>query len=100
VAVRVRDRVRGVGLLVAGFLVLTPTLHPWYMLWIVPFVALRPSAAWLWLLAAAPILYAPLPGWQAHGRWIEPAWMWPALALPFFALLVVQAVFRPRRIET
>lgn len=85
---RVRDRVRGVGLLLAGFLVLTPTLHPWYLTWLLPFVALAPSRAWLWLFAAAPLFYAPLAGWQLHGQWIEPVWLWPVIALPFFALLI------------
>jgi hypothetical protein len=84
-----RDRLRGFGLLLAGFLVLTPTLHPWYLAWILPFVALEMSRAWLWILAAAPILYAPLAGWQHAGRWVEPVWLWPVLALPFFALLIL-----------
>ncbi|MBL8858216.1 MAG: hypothetical protein JNL28_06925 [Planctomycetes bacterium] len=88
VVVRVRERVRGLGLLVAGFLVLTPMLHPWYLTWMLPFVALQPSRAWLWLIAAAPLLYAPLAGWQNSGSWVEPAWMWPVLAVPFFALLL------------
>ncbi len=92
---RVRERVRGVGLLLAGFLVLTPTLHPWYSIWVLPFVALAPSPAWLWLFAAAPILYAPLAGWQNEGRWVEQVWLWPVLALPFFALLIFQS--RPLR---
>jgi hypothetical protein len=96
VRVRVADRVHGVGLLLAGFLVLTPTLHPWYLIWVLPFVALRPSRAWLWIFAAAPILYAPLAGWQEQGSWIEPAWLWPVFALPFFALLLADHRRFPR----
>lgn len=88
VVARVRDRERGVGLLIAGFLVLTPTLHPWYLTWIVPFIALRPARAFAWLVAVAPLLYAPLDVWQRDGRWIEPAWLWPIFALPFGALIL------------
>jgi hypothetical protein len=88
VFVRVRERVRGVGLLLAGFLVLTPTLHPWYLTWLLPFVALGPGAAWVWIFAAAPILYVPLARWQNEQQWIEPVWMWPVFAVPFFALLI------------
>jgi hypothetical protein len=91
----VRERVRGVGLLIAGYLVLTPALHPWYLMWIVPFLAIELSPAWVWLVAAAPVLYAPLRTWQSEGRWTEPAWMWPIVAMPFFALLV--AGMRARR---
>lgn len=94
VVTRVRDRERGVGLLIAGFLVLSPTLHPWYTIWIVPFVGLRPSMAWMWILAVAPLLYAPLDVWQREGRWVEPAWLWPVVALPFFALLVWSVAVR------
>lgn len=88
VVLRVRDRVRGTGLLIAGYLVLTPTLHPWYLVWVLPFAALSNSSAWMWLIAAAPILYVPLTGWQHEGRWVEPGWSWWVLALPFFALLL------------
>src|SRR5207244_12989540 len=84
------DLVQGTGLAIAGFLVLSPTLHPWYLAWIAPFVALRPSLAWCVLIAAAPLLYAPLAGWQHEGKWIEPAWEWPVVALPFFALLFLE----------
>lgn len=82
------ERARGVGRCVAVFLLLTPTLHPWYLTWLVPFLALRPSAAWIWLVATAGVLYAPLAAWQLERAWIEPAWMWPAFALPFFVLAI------------
>lgn len=86
--VRRSDIVRATGVVIGAFLVLSPTLHPWYLAWIAPFVALRPSAAWCWLLAAAPLLYWPLAEWQLRGQWVEPAWLWPLLALPFFALSI------------
>ena len=85
--VRVRDPAHGVGRLVGAWLVLSPTLHPWYLAWILPFLALRASAAWSWLVLVAPLLYWPLPGWQRDGIWNEPPWLWPFLALPFFGLL-------------
>ena len=96
VVVRVRERVRGAGLLIAGYLVLTPTLHPWYLVWMLPFVAWSGSRAWTWLVVVAPVLYAPIATWQLEGRWIEPAWVWPVVALPFFALLILGARI-PRR---
>jgi hypothetical protein len=88
--------------LLAAFLVLSPTLHPWYVTWIVPFLALRRSPAFVFLAAVAPLLYAPLRGWVARGEWVEPAWLWPVVALPFLALLARElvrprAAFRPGR---
>jgi hypothetical protein len=86
---RQRDALACTGTMVAAFLVLTPTLHPWYLAWIVPFLSLQPSPALTWLVVAAALLYAPLPHFRASGAWHEPAWLWPAVALPFFLLLAV-----------
>ncbi|MFT5286517.1 MAG: hypothetical protein ACI8TQ_002686 [Planctomycetota bacterium] len=81
------DLIRTAGVLIGSFLVLSPTLHPWYLAWIVPFVALRPSRAWLFLIASAPLLYWPLAEWNSAGIWREPSWLWPVISLPFFVLL-------------
>lgn len=86
----------------AAFLILTPTLHPWYLTWILPFLAFVPgrlATSWLWLAAASPLLYWPLTGWQARAEWVEPAWLWPSVALPFFLLLAFGVFRRPREVE-
>ena len=57
-----------------GFLLLTPTLHPWYVLWVVPLLALGASAAWLALAALAPLGYEPLGRWLLGGPWQDPVW--------------------------
>jgi hypothetical protein len=80
----------GAGVLIGAFVVLTPTLHPWYLCWCVPFVALRPSAAWLALLALAPLLYGPLVEVAAGRGWAEPRWQWPLVALPVVALALLE----------
>lgn len=90
------DAATATGALVAAFLLLSPTLHPWYLTWILPFLALRPSAAWLALAALAPLLYAPLAGWVERGAWVEPPWLWPAVALPVLALLALEHARRFR----
>lgn len=76
-------------LALAGFLVLTPTLHPWYVCWIVPFLAPFRARACEWLAAVTPLLYWPLGAYRASGVWQEPGWLWPLVALPFAALLVL-----------
>ncbi|MCC6406332.1 MAG: hypothetical protein IT453_04130 [Planctomycetes bacterium] len=85
------EPVAAAGRMVGAFLVLTPTLHPWYAVWILPFLALEPRRSWAVLLALLPLAYWPLAEWQAEGVWREPWWLWPALALPFFALRVREA---------
>ncbi|HVE66535.1 MAG TPA: glycosyltransferase 87 family protein [Thermoanaerobaculia bacterium] len=83
VAARVGDLEGAVFASLAALLLASPTLHPWYLLWVLPFAATRREPAFLYLSFAAPISYAllyPLAGWSA-----------PAVLLteyaPFAALL-------------
>lgn len=80
---------RVAALLIGGFLVLTPTLHPWYLSWIVPFLALRPALSWSALVACAPLLYWPVQGWRRERVWEEPAWLFPLLGGLFWTLLLL-----------
>ena len=48
----VPDPLRSVYLACGTLLVLLPTLHPWYLLLMIPFTVLFPSRAWLYLCAA------------------------------------------------
>lgn len=66
-----------------AFVLLLPTaVHPWYALWLVPLVAVSPSAAGLWLVGMLPLSYlkystatGAMPVWIP---WVEFA---PALVL-------------------
>jgi Glycosyltransferase family 87 len=68
------------GLWVFGlFFLLSPTFNPWYALWLLPFVALRPTPAGLTVLAAVSLSYLTrqnlgenvLDGF-AHPVWVRP----------------------------
>ena len=71
----------------AGLYLLTlPTaFHPWYALWLVPWLCVHPRAAWLWLTAALPLSY--LQYGSPDG--VMPAWVVPLELLPTAALLVL-----------
>ena len=58
IAVRVADPVRAAGVSLGLFLLLSPVVHPWYVLWVLPFAALDRSPAFLYLAAAVPFGYA------------------------------------------
>jgi hypothetical protein len=61
--------------LVLGALVLvSPVLHPWYVLWVLPVAAVRGSYPWFAFAAAVPLGYLPLKSWWTMGVWREPAW--------------------------
>lgn len=61
------------GLLIL-LLLLGPTFHPWYALWILPFAAFahRRFTAASWLVAAAPLLHAPAYLEATTGSWSDP----------------------------
>jgi hypothetical protein len=42
----------------AAMTLFTLTLHPWYVLWLVPFLAIQPRPAWIYLSGAVVVSYA------------------------------------------
>ena len=86
------------GWALGAFVVLSPTLHPWYVCWIVPFLCLRPLRGAPLLVALAPLFYWPLRAWRADAVWVEPAWLWPAVALPCLLLCALDAA-RPLEVR-
>jgi hypothetical protein len=90
VAVRRIEPVRGTFLMLATALLLSPTVHPWYLLWIVPLLALHPNRAWILLTGLVPLSYlddAPMTGGVPGRPWVR----WAEYA-PFFALLILDAL--------
>ena len=74
---------------VGAYLVLIPTaLHPWYAVWILPFVALTPSPAWLWFTGAVSLSYLAYVWLPAE----FPLWARLLEFVPLYALLVWEAL--------
>ena len=85
------------GLTAAAHLLLVPTsLHPWYLVWLVPFLcgtdALHPwaRAAWLWFTGAVTLSYVKYLAWEAPLPW----WAWALEYVPLYALLLVAVWLR------
>jgi len=99
-ALRLRKRpgIEDAALVLLLLLLLSPTLHPWYALWLLPFAVLVPRWAppMLWLIAAAPLLHHP--GWLAleDGVWRELPGLLALVHLPAWALLLAIVVRAPR----
>ncbi len=73
-----------------AFVLLSPTVHPWYVLWpLVPALWLG-AEAWAWLAALAPLAYLV---W-ADGTWHEDPWVRTAIWAGF---AVAAAIVRWRR---
>jgi hypothetical protein len=62
------------GAAIGAFLLLTPALHPWYVLWILPIAAASSEPAWIALAVLAPLGYTPVMVAAAGGPWQEATW--------------------------
>lgn len=70
----------------AAVAVLGPNVFPWYLVWVVPFLALAPSAVWIAFTGTVPFAYAffldepwRIPGWARAVVW-SPLLVWAAVA--------------------
>lgn len=60
---------------IGAALLLSPTLHPWYVLWILPFACLFESGPWLLLTGTVFLGYAGRDAYHATGVWPQPTWL-------------------------
>jgi hypothetical protein len=85
-------------LVFGAFLLTSPVINPWYLLWLLPFVAVRPGAAGLAALAVVPLSY--LTGLNLGradlGSFGHPAWLRP-VEFGLIALALAWDVRRARR---
>lgn len=79
-----------------AFVLLSPTVHPWYVLWaLAPAVLLGQSALPL-AAVASPLAYLVLRSFDTTtGRWDEGPGLWAATWLPFAALALIGRRLRP-----
>ncbi len=62
-------------LLYGGMLLLSPTFQPWYLLWILPLLAMWPSRSLLVLSGTVFLSYWILQHYASTGEWQENAWV-------------------------
>ncbi len=78
-------------------LLLSHTIHPWYVLWALPFAALRRSRGWILLSGLAFLGYWGLETYHTQGVWPQPVWARVLLWVPVFGLLAYDAFKLPGR---
>ncbi len=80
---RVTDPVPGLLVTFGLFLVLSPTVHFWYLTWLLPLVVLRPAASWLVLSATIGVTFVTYGLEFLTGTWAFPSWgLWAVWAVP------------------
>jgi alpha-1,6-mannosyltransferase len=95
--VRRRDAVSVYGWTVGAALLLSPVIHPWYVIWLLPAVVLGGQMAWWAWSVTVFLAYAPLPGFLARGAWEERLWIKTLEMAPVLVLLPVQLVLEGTR---
>jgi hypothetical protein len=78
---RETDLAAGTGRLLGRLLLLSATVYPWYLLWVLPWAALERRRSWLVLAALIPLSYLP----KIAGVPLMP-WVFLSLWLPFGVL--------------
>lgn len=75
--------------ILGALVLLSPTVHFWYLAWLIPFVALRPTLPWMMLSISAGAYF-----WvwsnAANGTWELLTWQTMLFWLPFFIGLLYE----------
>jgi len=78
-----------IGVIFLGaFILLSPTVHPWYVCWILPFAVMTRNRAWILFSGLVALSYWILRDYAALGVWRESYWVMTLEYLPFLSLLV------------
>jgi hypothetical protein len=91
-----RDLARAAFWTLAGLILVSSQVHPWYLLWLLPFLALSPSRAWLAFTFLVALSYETHALYAATGVWREPNAIRAAQYVPLYALLAVELIARRR----
>ena len=91
---KIADPFRAIYLILGVYLVLSPTLHPWYLLWILPFMTLFPNLGWLLLSGLVFLAYEVLIGYGRDRVWIEQNWVKWAQFAPFYLVTFATPIYR------
>ena len=83
--------------IIGAGLLLSPTVHPWYVLWVLPMAALAGCRPFLLLSGLVFLGYWGLAAYTVDGVWPEPAWTRLVMWLPVWVMLAWDGVrrFRP-----
>lgn len=88
---------RGFLWVIGSALVLSPTIHPWYLTWVVPLLAIERCAPLLLLTGTVLLAYAALIPWSISGRWVEDGAVLALEWVPVAALAMIAGARAWRR---
>lgn len=74
-------------ILMAVLTLFSPTLHPWYVIWVIPFLCFLPNPAWILFSGLVFLSYSILREYQMTGMWQENVNIRLWEYVPFYTLL-------------
>ena len=81
------DPVSGLFFAFGALVLCSPTVHFWYLSWVLVFLPLRPTLSWMVLSLTAAAYFVTYGVFAQTGHWRLPAWAFAVHWLPFFVLL-------------
>jgi alpha-1,6-mannosyltransferase len=81
-----------------AFFILSPVVHPWYLIWLLPLLPLFPKISCLHLTLTIPLSYEILLRFDGSGEtWLESPTNKLLIYLPFAVLAILESVWRSQR---
>ncbi len=84
ISLRVKDVVKGGYAIFAALLLLSPTVHYWYLSWLMPGIAIFPSAAWILLTGLSCLYFSAWDYFGKTGTWYQPTVYFLTQWIPFY----------------
>ncbi len=82
-------RMRQLYWLTGAVLLFAPSLYPWYLVWIIPYLCFFPNSAWLLLSGISVVSYEVLIDWSALDVWQSDPLFLKLQYYPFFGMLML-----------
>ena len=77
-------------ILTGFFILLNPTVHPWYIIWIIPFLCFFRFKSWILLSGTVILSYYVYIDFDILGIWAEKWWIRVVEYLPFYIILIYE----------
>lgn len=86
----VKTPIKAAYFMIASLVLLSPVVHYWYVLWVIPFVVLYPGLSWLVLSFTSGAYFASTFSVENGEDWSLPVWAMWVTWLPFLLVLVYE----------
>jgi hypothetical protein len=86
VSIRRKDVFKGSFIIFGGLILLSPTVHYWYLAWVLPFIVFFPSLPWLILLGLSAFYFSAWVQFGKSGEWYQPMTYLRIQWIPFYIL--------------